>query len=430
MSSRKRPRSTAQGKPKAVPARAGKRKDQGNQDPADSDSSRYGLNEEEKKRFLSIADSYDSVKQGVEELRKAQKEMLQSVKTISATVSSVRQKTEEIEKVMQSDEDGDEDTEDDRDPAGETKDTQDPQAAAALKAQQDSIAAALKDAKKKYVNPGAVQTLAPHQTLPGSGGFTPGELPPTIAATAQAYAPSTWAPPLPTSAYTACAAAPKVPSPYHYQAQPAAASAAGASAQSTAATAQYASLSVRSVALDPTQWIAYVGTQGSGGISRLDLLLHELSARFFIDKLYGSAKAASENALDAIRTYLQITSATPQPTAFSSECLVAAARSLWYGKLVHTHGTKTADAWLLRASDAPLTFADFQAAMDALPASLKNPKEDRESDRKGSRFRRRGGKRWKGGRREKGSRDGGDGKHSQKRGSESKDSGQGNGKKE
>jgi hypothetical protein len=158
------------------------------------------------------------------------------------------------------------------------------------------------------------------------------------------------------------------------------------------------------IARDPTQWISYVGTQATGGAQRLDLLVHELQSKYHVDKLRGPVKTAAVAAVEGIRAFLLVTSASPNPTAYPADGLVVFGRSLWYGSLVHTHGVKTADAWLARATDAPQTFVQYAQAFDGLPANLKAPRpfgggDDRRDGERGGgqafRTRGRGGKRWK-----------------------------------
>ena len=162
-----------------------------------------------------------------------------------------------------------------------------------------------------------------------------------------------------------------------------------------------AASSARVVALNPTSWIPYVGTIAKGADVKIDLLLHELRARFHIDKLTGTVKAQTDNALDSIRAYLHH-AATVGAAGVPSEPLIIAARSLWYGSYVFTHGAKTAEAWLARAISAPVAFSEFSTAFDALPADLKKVKEDRNPPSTGDftsfRGRRRGGRRSRGGR--------------------------------
>jgi hypothetical protein len=331
-----------------------------------------------------------------------------TVKDVTAGLKTIAETTAKIQKFMEEDPESDGEGHDDEESAGDQEDKDskpDPRAAARALAQQQT----------------ALET-AMQSALAAAGGGGGGGGGPTGSATLPGVAPSGT---LPATTYHA--------SPYHYHAPqpvpfttitkptmgpfgpqiPSSAYTvnptipAGMPQGSTGQSAgpmyhAQAGPSVRQIALDPTQWIGYVGSAASGGTQRLDLLIHELQNKYHVDKLEGAGKAAAETCLESVRTYLQITSTAPDPSIFNHDALVVAARGLWYGSLTHTHGQKTADAWLQRACDAPVTFAHFAQAFDG----LKSPK-DQQKDPKGSgaagggggnRVRRfRTGRKWRGG---------------------------------
>lgn len=399
----------------------------------DSDEeSVYGLTPAEKKRFLSMADNYSNLSKTMEEIKKSQAKAIATMTTIATKQEDLEKA---VDKIMASDSDDDDD--DDGAPSS------------TLQSQQQALQAALQRATASAQNPAAgapAVGVGPEGSAPSSAAGFGGPLAPTptIPATAPPIptvhkappASAAWGPQLPTSAAATANAFPhtaQIPSAagaYHLQVPPM------ISEQPAAQPLAY--VSVRSISLDPTTWIAYVGTHATGAAMRLDLLIQELTRKFHVEQLNGMPKSASETALEAIRAFLTTVAATPNPTAFSPEALIMASRTLWYGSLVYTHGRETAEAWLARATDAPMAFSHFQAALDALPSNLKNPKKPYDNPNKpngprSGRF--RGGRRWRQPWRRGAGAQNGNGNH----GKDSKDkakqqdgggSHQGNGKKE